>query len=199
MSNGIAFIENESVAWAFIHEGNYCVTFFGTDPIPDPLPPGYVAADSREDALTVYDAQNGTNLADRRTKREEVWNWYREQIAAGWYAQLRDEFDVVVYEPGFTLRIDDDARNEFDQLATKWTIAILSGLSPALVSTKIYGMDETSSSGNDAGHLVTVDVFLALIDAGGAYYQSLMDLREAYFQEIDAGNTSFTVGDPLPE
>jgi len=142
------------------------------------------------------------DLADqvaKGAKRRDVEAWYAGAIAAGWSAELRDELDVVVYSPGYTLRIDDNARNEFDQLATKWTIKLLNGLDPSAVTTTIYGIDETSSSGNDGGHLVTVDIFLALIDAGGAYYESLLNLRESYLQAIEAGNISFTVGDPLPE
>ncbi|MEW4566133.1 hypothetical protein AB1K70_26685 [Bremerella sp. JC770] len=156
-----------------------------------------VDAATQEDALAAYDAAKGTNLAATKAKREEVEDWYAAAIAAGWPAELRDEFDVVVYSPGYTLRIDNDARNEFDQLATKWTIKLLGGLDPSTVTTTIYGIDETSSSGNDGGHLVTVDVFLALIDAGGAYYERLLNLRESYLQAIASGNISFTVGDPL--
>lgn len=139
------------------------------------------------------------DLVAKDAKRREVEAWYQAAIAAGWPAELRDESDVVVYSPGYTLRIDDNARNEFDQLATKWTIKLLGGLDPSAVTTTIYGLDETSSSGNDGGHQVTVDVFLALIDAGGAYYEGLLNLRETYLQAIAAGNVAFTVGDPLPE
>lgn len=156
-----------------------------------------VDAATPDDALAAYDVVKGTILAATAAKIAEVEAWYAAAIAAGWPAELRDELDVVVYSPGFTLRIDNDARNEFDQLATKWTIKLLGGLNPAMVTTTIYGIDETSSSGNDGGHLVTVDIFLALIDAGGTYYESLLGLRESYLQAIAAGNVSFTVGDPF--
>ncbi|MEW4451282.1 hypothetical protein AB1L30_01225 [Bremerella sp. JC817] len=188
MSNGIVKLENnKAIAWAPIHDGNRCVTFFDDNPIIGPLPEGYEYSDSLEASLTVA-----------QLKEREVLAWYADQIAAGWFVQLRDDFGVVVYEPGYTLRIDDAARNEFDQLATTWTLNIIMGADPALFTTKIYGMDPATASGNDGGHLVTIDVFLAIVQAGGIYYQALLDLKEDYIQAIEAGNVAFTVGDPLP-
>jgi len=185
-----------------IFRGGKLAMFFGVR-LPDPSPAEegdqLIEADSVDDALAAYDTAHATNLAARKAKSEEVETWYAAKIAAGWEVELRDDLGVLVYSPGYTLRIDNDARNEFDQLATKWTIKILGGLVPSMVTTEIYGMDEASASGNDGGHVVTVDVFLALIDAGGTYYENLLNLRESYHQAIAAGNVSFTVGDALPE
>lgn len=183
MSNGIAKIENNvAVAWASIHDGQHCATFFGADPIPDPLPAGYVYADSLDAAKT--NAEN---------KTAEVLEWFDAAISSGWLATLYSG-ETVIYQPGWKLGITTEDRNEFDAQATALTLQLLLGANAAEIPVTFYPLAESGQRRLGTPVTLTADVYLALINEGGKYYQTLLAARESYMARIDDGDLNFTPG-----
>ncbi|WDI44769.1 hypothetical protein [Bremerella sp. P1] len=130
----------------------------------------------------------GTANVDLELKRQEVVEWFTSTIDAGYDTGL-----------GYRIKIDTEARNEFDALMTSINAELLSGTLPAsLTQQYIFGIDETSTDGLDNGHVISGVQFIQLYAAGGGYYKQLLGLRKQYTAAIQSGFTDFTVGEPLP-
>ncbi|TWT30724.1 hypothetical protein [Blastopirellula retiformator] len=186
-SRGIAKVaDGIATEWATLHERNHCNQFFGNNVVADPLPDGYLFADSLDEAQQLLDAANDTNHAAIATKLTEINDAYDQRLNAG--------FPVVVGETdyGFSLRIDKDARNEFDALLTGINTQLLLGIPASSITETIYGIDEDSPDGLDDGHQVTAIEFVAIFSAGKAYYQSLLKARKSYQQQARSGDVDFT-------
>lgn len=120
-------------------------------------------------------------------KLAETEAWYQAAIAAG--------FDTGL---GFRLRIDDDARNEFDALMTSINSQLIAGTPLVSIAMPlIYGLDDSQPYGLDDGHALTAAEFITAFSAGKIYYAQLLGLRSQYIAAIKAGNTTFTPGDPI--
>ena len=171
MSKGIARIEGGmATAWMVIHDGNKCAPLFGDDPIPDPLPEGYIFASSPEAAKTPF-----------QLKIEEVQAWWQSVCDAGFDTEL-----------GWTLAMQDADRDKLDQarnqLLLKAQTVIMSTYYPPPLFDQV-GIPRLQNG---------VDQ-LAVLNAYAEYVGDCVSLFGGYIGLIGQGNLLFTVGDPLPE
>lgn len=167
MSNGIAKLENGiSVAWAAIHDGNKCCSLFGSAPVPDPLPEGYVYADTHEASFTAM-----------QLKLYEVQTAYAAAIVAGYDTGL-----------GFSLKLaEQDQRVLFDY--QQRLLRQLAKQPPEIAPTDIKPLKGT----DDAWHLATVEQIIAAIDGGAGYVESLNGAYAGYEAMLAAGVVEFNV------
>lgn len=165
MINGIAKIENGiSVAWAAIHDGNKCASLFGSDPVPDPLPEGYVYADTHEESFTPV-----------QVKLVEVQQAYAVAIAAGYDTGL-----------GFSLKLyEQDQRVLFDY--QQRLLRKLSLVEITLATIRfVMGTD-------DQWHAVTVEQYIAAVDAAADHFESMNTAYAGYAAMLAQEVTEFTV------
>lgn len=167
VSRGIAKFEGGfSVAWAAIHDGDKCAPFFGSDPIPDPLPEGYIFAESFVDSLT-----------EVQVKRQEV--------AAGYDAAMVVGYDTGL---GFSLKLaEQDQRVLFDY--QQRLLRQLSKPIPEVALTDIKPLMGT----DNLWHLVTVQQIIDAIDGGAGHIESLNGVYAGYEYMLGQGVTDFVI------
>jgi len=165
MAIGIAKItDGKATAWAPIHDGNKCVSFFGSDPIPDPLPEGYEYADSLEDAMTPV-----------QVKLLEVQQAYAAAMVVGYDTGL-----------GFSLKLgEQDQRVLFD-----YQQRLLRRLS--LEQTSLEDLKVLKGT-DDNWHVATVEQIIDAIDGGAGHIESLNGAYAGYDAMLAAGVTDFEV------
>ncbi|MEW4452084.1 hypothetical protein AB1L30_05300 [Bremerella sp. JC817] len=178
MSNGIAkIVDGNAVAWAPLHDGNRCVTFFGAQPVPDPLPEGYVRSDTFQAAWSAG-----------QQKRSEVDVWWKTTLAEGY----------VVTSIGVEI-----GWSEVDRQVVSQGIALLN---ESLMLGLIAPTDPIPGWVDRHGEPIVVagadptaaQLKLLALEMGQAF-QSQRGLWLAYRAAIAAGNVSFVVGEPLLE
>lgn len=167
MSSGIAkIVDGFSAAWSMIHDGDRCAYFFGSEPIPDPLPEGYRYADSHEDSYTAV-----------QTKQHEVHAAYAAAIEAG--------YDTGY---GFALKLSEqDQRVLFD-----YQQRLLRQLAQDPPQTTTAALKVIKGT-DDQWHVATVAQIIEAIDGGADHIESLSGAYAGYEAMLAAGVVDFEV------
>ncbi len=171
MSKGIAEYENGLfVRWCWIHDGNKCVSMFGSEPIPDPLPEGYAFASSPEETKTPF-----------QLKIEEVQAWWQAVCDAG--------FDTGL---GWTLAMQDADRDKLDQARNQLLLKAQTVIMGTYFPPPLFDQAGIPRVQNGVDQL-------AVLNAYAEHVGDCVSLFGGYIGLIGQGNLLFTVGDPLPE
>ena len=171
MSKGIGrIVDGYAVEWAEIHDGNKCVTMFGSSDIPTPLPSGYVLADSLAGSKTPF-----------QLKIEEVQAWWQSVCDTGFDTEL-----------GWKLAMQDADRDKLDQARNQLLLKSQTVIMGTYFPPPLFDQAGIPRVQNGVDQL-------AVLNAYAEYVGDCVSLFGGYIGLIGQGNLLFTVGDPLPE